>query len=99
LNSRTDQCPISTAGAKYRLNIDYSFVSSYTNGVPWSIQMGTTTIVSGAGASFAWSTSSYTFTCGSTAASNTLTIKVQANASRAATLNLDNIFVNPISIL
>ena len=98
MNSKTDQFPNSTAGVKYRINIDYQFVSSYNNNIPWSIQMGSSNLISGTGGSVPWTSTSFTFTCGSTAASNTLTIRVQANNNRAGTLNLDNIFVNPLTI-
>lgn len=50
------------------------------------------------GANLAWTSSSFYFTCGSTDASNTLTIKVAASNSRRAVLNVDNIFVNPVSV-
>lgn len=61
--------------------------------------LGLTTIASGGGSSVAWVTSPpYTFVCAASAASNTITISVKANANRVGTLQVDNIFLNPLSV-
>lgn len=98
---KADQCPPfpsnSTSGARYRLSIDYAVVSSYANGIPWSIQIGPTIFLSGTGAAVGWTTSSSIFTCGPSVSTNTLTIKVAANNSRAGALQVDNIFLNQMT--
>lgn len=87
----------STAGGTYRVFMDYALFSSYANGVPWAMLLGTTTFLTGQGAYSGWLPYYYTFTCGPTDASNVLTFKVTANNNRAGTFNIDNVFVFPIS--
>ncbi len=80
-------------GTTYKLNLSVSFASSYTNGNPWSVVMGGTTIISGAGASAPWTVRSLTFTCGATATNNLLQFRVASNNNRSGYLMVDNITV------
>ncbi|KAK3985835.1 hypothetical protein QBC44DRAFT_352735 [Cladorrhinum sp. PSN332] len=79
------------AGKRYRISLLLSVVSNYTNGNPWSVIYGGTTLMSGAGSSLAWTQQSFVVTCGVTGASNSLQIRLQSNTNRAARLMVDNI--------
>ncbi|KAK4171259.1 hypothetical protein QBC36DRAFT_391226 [Triangularia setosa] len=87
---QTIQCE---PGASYRLIFLLSLVSSYTNGNPWSVKLGSTTVASGAGSSVAWNQFSHTFACSSAESGNDLVFKLQSNTAREARLLVDDVIV------
>ncbi|KAK3313991.1 hypothetical protein B0H66DRAFT_567538 [Apodospora peruviana] len=89
-----------TAGAKYRLTFDVSVNSSYFNGCPWSVTLGSATgnVYGGVGVSLAWTGVSYVHTCTTTDAGNTLKLSVAAQTNRAVTVMFDNFVLNPLSV-
>ncbi|KAK4205058.1 hypothetical protein QBC40DRAFT_344934 [Triangularia verruculosa] len=80
-------------GVSYRLTTLYSIMSSYTNGSPWSIVLGGTTIASGIGNSVARTQVSHTFVCSATPAANELSYRIQSHISRQARMLVDSVAV------
>lgn len=87
---------LSVAGTKYRIAFQLSVISNYSNGNPWSVVLGGTTLVSGAGSSVAWVQYQLPVTCGANAASNSLQFRLQSNTNRAARILVDNVIVTPV---
>ncbi|KAK4465184.1 hypothetical protein QBC42DRAFT_314388 [Cladorrhinum samala] len=84
------------AGKQYRIVVKYSVVSSYTNGNPWSVAVGGTTVTLGAGASVAWTQQSAVVTCAASSADNLVKFSLSSNNNRAARLLVDFVTVTPV---
>lgn len=84
---------LSVAGSSMKITFQYSVVSSYSNGNPWSVTLGNTVLVGGGGASLSWSQFSREVVCGPTESSNTLAFRLQSNANRAASLLVADVTV------
>ncbi|KAK0670341.1 hypothetical protein QBC41DRAFT_345679 [Cercophora samala] len=91
--SQTINC---NPGSTYRVTFRMSIVSSYSNGNPWSVVMGSSTITSGTGSSLAWTQLSYTFVCSATETGNILTFRLQSNNNRAARMLVDDVVVTKL---
>ena len=63
----------------------------------WSVSVGSSLMATGTSTN-SWATDYSTFTCGSTLASNLLTITVRSGASRTTTVNFDNFLALPLAL-
>ncbi|KAK4170767.1 hypothetical protein QBC36DRAFT_370026 [Triangularia setosa] len=83
-------------GASYRLTTQFSIVSSYSNGNPWSIVLGSATLTSGSGASVAWNQASRIFVCSGTPSANDFMYRMQSNTAREARMLVDFVTVTRV---
>ncbi|KAM7196872.1 hypothetical protein V8F20_006839 [Naviculisporaceae sp. PSN 640] len=94
---RVSQPITCVAGERYRVMMDLFFSSSYSNGNPWSVVIGTTTIATGVGASMPWSIMTSTFTCSGNPTADVLSFSVASNNNRAGTMLVDNVHIFPLT--